>query len=406
MKYLKLISFLLLPYLAGTEPTTQDYTLPSLIKQMEEKNLLLKISRYDHQIRESEYRISRALPNPEFEYSRGKMEVNETGERLNLWGLGLSLNIPNPIYRHYLLKSQRSETEGAKIRIEIHRRELIQNLKSHFYTLQFFQKLHGLVKNHLENLQEVGKITRAKAKIGEVKEIDALRAAVEIQKQQTELFKTEKTIASKKTNLNEMLNFTLPGSFRISEDFHYRTLPPIETRLKQIIEKSPLVTIKSTHLKSEKNMVKAQQYSLVESISLFGEHGQEPEGKVWKMGIGVEIPIFSTRGRFVKQAKLKRERAKIELHHVRQHLLTALQRLVAEIRIVEKEISTYKGAILHESKLNLDLTEKLYRQGEVPLIVYLDSQNSFLDIQTGFFKALTEWNLLKAQLEALLGGEI
>ena len=127
MKYLIIIPFLLLPYLAGTEPSTQDYSLPQLIKQMEEKNLLLKISRYDQQIKESEYRISRALPNPEFAYSRGKGEVNETGERSNLWDLGLSLNIPNPIYRHYLLKSQRSEVEEAKIRLQIRRRELIQD---------------------------------------------------------------------------------------------------------------------------------------------------------------------------------------------------------------------------------------------------------------------------------------
>ena len=235
MKYLLLIPFLLLPYLAGTTPATQDYTLSSLIKQMEEKNLLLKISQYDYQIKESDYKISRALPNPEFEYSRGKGENVDTGERSNLWNIGLSLNIPNPIYRHYLLKSQRNETEGTKIRIEIRRRELIQNLKSHFFTLQFFQKLRRLKTSHLKNLQEMGKITQAKAKIGEVKEIDALRAAVEIQKQQTELFKTEKTVASQKTKLNEMLTFTLPGTFRISEDFHYQVLPPIETQLKNMI---------------------------------------------------------------------------------------------------------------------------------------------------------------------------
>jgi outer membrane protein TolC len=203
-----------------------------------------------------------------------------------------------------------------------------------------------------------------------------------------------------------MLNFSLPGSFRIIQDFGYQVLSSVETHLSTMLKKSPIVQIKAALLNSEDNMVRAQQFSLIESISLFGEHGQEMDGRVWKVGVGIEIPIFNSRGRYVKKAKLKRERAQTELRHVRQHLLTGLKRLVAEIRIIEKEILTFKGAILKESRMNVELTEKLYSNGEVPLIVYLDSQNSHLDIQVRFFRAITEWKLLKAQLEALIGGTL
>jgi outer membrane protein TolC len=84
---------------------------------------------------------------------------------------------------------------------------------------------------------------------------------------------------------------------------------------------------------------------------------------------------------------------------------TNLRQLVAEIRIAEKEISSFKGTILQESRMNMDLTGKLYRTGEVSLIVYLDSQNSYFDIQSRYYQAITQWKLLKAELEALVGGE-
>lgn len=406
MKYLILVLLFLFPGKAIAETTAPKYTLPQLIEQMERNNLLLKISKYDHQIKEGEYRMSRSLPNPEFEFSRGRGERGETGEHVKLWDLGLTLKIPNPIYRHYLLKSQWGGVEAVKIQCNIQKRELMKKLKSHFYTLQLFNKQHWLITAHLANLQRAGEIARVKAELGEAKEIDAFRAAVEIQKQQTEQFRIEKGLAAERTKLNEMLDFSLPNSFQIRQDFNYQTLPPIETQLGAMVDRSPIAQIKSTRLRSEEHLVRAQQFSWIESITLFGVHGQEMDGKIWKVGVGIEVPIFSTRGRFVKQAKLQRDRARIELRHARQHLMTDLKRLVAEIRIIEKEISTFKGAVLKESKMNLELTEKLYANGEIPLIVYLDSQNSYFDIQIRYFRAITAGNLLKSQLEALIGGTL
>jgi hypothetical protein len=38
-------------------------------------------------------------------------------------------------------------------------------------------------------------------------------------------------------------------------------------------------------------------------------------------------------------------------------------------------------------------------------VVFLDSQNSFFEVQERYYEAISEWNILKAGLEALLGGD-
>ena len=79
---------------------------------------------------------------------------------------------------------------------------------------------------------------------------------------------------------------------------------------------------------------------------------------------------------------------------------------MAEIRILEKEIDTYQGAILKEGRENMQLSEKLFRSGEIPLVVFFDSQNSFFELQERYYKSITEWKILTAELEELLGEEL
>lgn len=80
-----------------------------------------------------------------------------------------------------------------------------------------------------------------------------------------------------------------------------------------------------------------------------------------------------------------------------------IRQITAAIRVLEKEIETFTGAVLKEARENMEISEKLFREGEVPLLVFLDSQDSFFDIQARYHEAVTEWDILKAELDALLG---
>ncbi|MCP5105351.1 MAG: TolC family protein, partial [bacterium] len=258
----------------------------------------------------------------------------------------------------------------------------------------------------LRILEEVNRITKAKVSIGESKEIDYLRSSVEIQKIKTSLFKAGKTIAYEKTKVNEFLNYSLPEDFTIADTFAFSPLPEVEERLQKLIDKSPLIRLKSNRVEQGNAHLKAARFSIIESVELFGEKEKEMEGKIWRVGIGVSIPLFNQKSAHIRKAKLEKEKAKFEFEHAQKHFFADIQRIVAGIRILEKEIDTFKGAILKEGRENMELSETLYKAGEVPLVVFLDSQNSYFEVQERYYEAITEWNLLKAELEELLGEEL
>jgi outer membrane protein TolC len=390
---------------AAEKTGKKAYTLEQLIQLFKQNNLLLKIAELDKRIAVEEYREVRVLPNPGVEYARGRGEIPGVPGNPEIRSMGLKWSMPNPIYRYFFLKSMRAHVKEAEIEAEMNKREILKNLKTHFYKLQLSGKIRTFLEEKLRILEEVSEITRAKVSIGESKEIDFLRSSVEIQKTKTALFRIQKTIAYERTSLNEFLAYTLPEDFTAVEDFSFTPLPDIEGQINHLIETSPFIRLKFTQLKRENVHLDAVRSSIIEEVEIFAEKEKEIEGEKWKIGIGVSIPLFNQKSAHIRKAKLQTERAQTEYRHAREHFFADIQRMAAEIRSLEKEIDTFKGAVLEEGRQNMELSEELYKEGEVPLVVFLDSQNSYFEVQERYYEALTEWNILKAELEALLGGD-
>jgi outer membrane protein TolC len=392
--------------------TYTPYTLEQLIQLAQQHSLPVKIADLDRRIAVEEYRDTRALANPEWEYSRGRgKSAEETGKTV-IWGTSLKWSLPNPIHRYYFLQAARTHITEAEIQAEIYRRETLKDLAGHFYKLRLYNKVKTFLEEKRLNLEQAGNITKAKVEFGEAKEIDSLRASVAVRENNTELFRIEKNITFERNRLRELLDFSIPADFTIREDFDFKTLPPDldrdgdEKSLEQRLESSPLIRLETNRLDGEKAGVKAARFSIIESIDLFGEKGKEIDGDVWSVGIGVSIPLFNQKFALLRQAKLKKEKAETELQYSRARFSADIRQIYADIRVLEKEIDTFTDAVLKEGRTSMELSEKLYREGEIPLLVFLDAQDSFFQVQTRYYEAITEWNILKAELDALLGGNL
>lgn len=392
----------------GTANT--PYTLEQLIQLVQQNSLPMKMADLDRRIAVEEYRDTRALANPEWEYSRGRGESAEEPGKTVIWGTSLKWSLPNPIYRCYFLEAARTHITEAEIQAEICRRETIKDLAAHFYKLQLYNKVKTFLDEKRRILEQAGNISKAKVDIGEAKEIDYLRASVAIQENNTELFRIEKNIAYEKSRLREFVNFSIPDDFTIAGAFTFTPLPPVldidGKNAAPSLETAPLIRLETNRLHGENAGVKAARFSIIESIDLFGEKGKEIDGNTWSIGVGVSIPLFNRNSALLRQAKLKKEKAKTELQYTRTRFSADIQQIYSEIRILEKEIETFTDASLKAGKVNMELSEKLYREGEIPLLVFLDAQDSFFETQTRYYEAITEWSILKAELDALLGGNL
>jgi outer membrane protein TolC len=402
---MKKITMIILCVLAAADVAEagSGFTLQDLLERMEDHNLVLRLIEIDRDILGEEYRMARSLPNPELGYSWGRADILDAPVTRPLWSWQVSWTLPNPIRRGFLLRSQKQSLARQEITGEMGRRTVLFEFMRHFYLLQYFEKKRSMLEEKRGVLEEMNRIIRARVEIGESIEMDQLRSSVELQRNRSELFNVMKRISHERTSINEFLNNTLPEDFSIQGDFSTRPLGAIEETVFAMIPHSPALREKKMEAEQRATEVNLHRWGFIDSFHLSAEKGRDVDADVWRLGVGVTVPLFKSESAWVKKAKLEARRARIGIDHFRKHFSAEIDRMAAEIGILEKEIETFRGAVLREGEENMELARKLYRAGEVPLMVFLDSQTSYYSLQERYYQSITEWKIRVADLYRILG---
>ncbi len=85
---------------------------------------------------------------------------------------------------------------------------------------------------------------------------------------------------------------------------------------------------------------------------------------------------------------------------------TEIKALMNEQRLSEQTIKLFHEGLLKQAEESLKISEEIYKQGEISLIDYLDSQRTYNSILKDYQDSLYAWNVNKAALEKATGEEI
>ena len=87
-------------------------------------------------------------------------------------------------------------------------------------------------------------------------------------------------------------------------------------------------------------------------------------------------------------------------------LSTAVKREIRHLRLSRETINLFHEGLLNQAEESLKIAELSYKQGEISLIDYLDSQRTYYSILKDYQLSLFDWNIKIAALEKAVGGEL
>jgi outer membrane protein TolC len=85
---------------------------------------------------------------------------------------------------------------------------------------------------------------------------------------------------------------------------------------------------------------------------------------------------------------------------------TEVKARLNEQRLSEQTIQLFHEGLLKQAEESLKISAESYKQGEISLIDYLDSQRTYNSILKDYQDSLYAWNTNKAALEKATGEEI
>ena len=87
-------------------------------------------------------------------------------------------------------------------------------------------------------------------------------------------------------------------------------------------------------------------------------------------------------------------------------LTTEIKTKYNKLRLSEQIIQLFLSSLLKEAEASLKIAEVSYKQGEISLVEYLDSQRTYISILKDYQNSLFNWNINRASLEKSIGEEL
>ncbi len=404
---ISVISFLFFFCAFAAPQEKKEFTLPEIIDLGLNNSPVLLAKIQEVAAKKAAFQASRRLVNPELEVHVGEGKLLETSEKRNTDGLSLSQYVENPFKRHYRVQMFEKEWQASDYLFHFSKLEITYEIKKLFYTVLLLKNKRELAQKNLRSLEETHQLILKRVNLGETKELEAIKLYVETLKAKNELNRTDTGLRLAKENLNKFLGNSLPSDFMVSGKLDYRPINIDEDALlKKALLSHPLIKGKEKDLEFAESNLSYVKWQRLPDFKLSGFIHDELDGQNKGVSISLDIPLWNFKSKEIAEAESLQQKENQELRALRMEISTEVKALLNEQRLSEQTIQLFHEGLLKQAEESLKISAESYKQGEISLIDYLDSQRTYNSIIKDYQDSLYAWNANKAALEKATGEEI
>ena len=385
----------------------KEFGLEEIIDLALENNPLLSAKKNEVEARKASYEAARRLVNPELALNIGRAKAFDKDLERNTGGILLSQYVENPFKRHHRIQVFVKEWEASRYNYGTLSLEVIFTIKSLYFDILRLKAIKDLAQKNLDSIQKIHQLIEKRAKLGEIKELEAIKLYVESLQAQRELNQVQTVLLLAKEKLNLYLGNTLPPDFSISGSLAY-VPTEIEERptLQKALDIHPRLKEKKTRVAQASSQWNYVKWQRVPDFKLSGFSHNELDGRNTGVGISFDIPLWSFKSKEIREAENLIRMEQEELRALRMEIAIEVKSMINQLRLSEQSLQIFHQGLLDQAEQSLKIAEVSYTQGEISLIDYLDSQRTYFSILNDYQNSLYRWNADKAALEKAIGEKI
>jgi cobalt-zinc-cadmium efflux system outer membrane protein len=384
-----------------------SYTLEELISLGLERNPRIAAGEMEAAARESAYHASRRLYNPEFEFRLGRAESHDGLVGRGTFGLAVTQPIESPFKRRHRIDVEKNVWEESLQSQAFRVLEVVFDIRVRFYSLLLLQEKEGLLEKITESVKAMEILVRKRAELGEVKELDAIKLQVEVLKAEKEAAALRAELETARENLNILLDNGLAPGFKVTGRLEFDPVPLNEdVLLGRALAGHPLIQAKISRLEQRRSGVLFVKGRRFPDLALTGFNDSELDGLNRGVAVTLAVPLWNFRSKELEEAVSLSRMSERELGAARLELANEIRASVRRVRLAERTLSIFDTALLRQVGESLDIAEVSYREGEISLLDFLDSQRTYYSVLGDYHQALFDWNASMAALEKAVGETI
>ena len=320
--------------------------------------------------------------------------------------IGLTQTIETAGKRHKRIRLADLSKSIELLKIEIAKKEMKLEVASSFIKLYQLSNELEIQKESIQLASQTANSVNQKVTAGELAQIDATRAFVEVTREETVKKHLELDIASLRQELATLLgekSFEYDGISINSQSILEKELLKID---KIDIEQLPELALAKAELelaKAEHKMTKAENVS---DIDLSLNYSKYRATSDHAFGIQASIPLSQNNNKGkIQSAKAIVDAAELRIKNVSSNLSAKINTSFQEMESLAKEVLNIETMLLPAAKESYKQVQIAFDSGEKNLIDLFDSKKSLLEtelllleLRSKLFSAICEYAILTRQI--------
>jgi outer membrane protein TolC len=413
-----LILSLLSPAIVAAEQDKPAEDLPTLVAAALANNPELKASQARWEVFRSRIDQVNSLEDPMLMLKLQNWVVDEPFnsrvDPMTQRVIGITQQIPFWGKRDLRGEIASREAESYRWAVEERKLELARMVKETWYRLYFTDKSRGIVERNIRILDDFITLAETKYSVGQGVQQDVFKAQVERSRLLDMGITLEQQRKSLQANLNALLFRPAETPIGSIPDFDIKPLSVSGRELRETaLENRPLVkSLQSLIGKGEAGLKLARRESYPDFNLSFEYMQRDPVGDekgkdMYSAGVTFNLPVQRARRRaMVAEANAETTMAAEELKALKNSIDSGIEDLLAQLDRRRKLVELYKTGIIPQAAQSLESAVIGYRVNKVDFLNLLDSRITLFNYEKEYYDSLAEYQMNRAQLEALVGKEL
>jgi cobalt-zinc-cadmium efflux system outer membrane protein len=360
-----------------------------------------------------------AYPNPSITGNGGRGVLRETGRlaptavlepaptALTEYNGMVAQPLEWPAKRAARMRAADAGLAGADAGLAETRLNLVADVKVAFYELLVAQRDLELARQNLTVVEGVQRIVRARVRLGEAPQFEAIKAEVEVLKANQAVTRAENTVLVTRVVLDTLTAGALGLDYAIRGDFEkFRRDLTLEMLITQALGEHPAIRRLNRLVERADYNLEFERQARVPNFTVNGNYVREVGREAFLAGVSVPTPIWYQRQGEIAAALGAKRQEEAELLRTRNVLLKEVNQYFQEAQTTANLIDVFEKGLLKQAQEALRIAQFSFQQGETSLLEVLDAQRVQRQILQDYAYARFDLSRALARLERAVGGPL
>lgn len=353
----------------------------------------------------AERKAARLFPDPVVGHSRGRATpTGPPSDGAAEREYSIAQTIPWPGAFRAGIRAADRAADVLRAEAEASRWDLAAQARRAFARLAAARALLEVARAAEADARSVRDLVSRRAELGEARESDRIKAAVEWLRQQRGLAAAEREAEAAEAIARTLAVEPLPAPLAVEPTAH-PALPRLdpEALAGEIADRSPGLRGARAEVERRAALLSAARRGRFPDLAVALTRQRELDKDASGVSLALEVPLWNANRGEIARADAARRVAAASAERLRLELLADLRERLKDLQVAGDQASLLSGEILPAAERGVHLVRRTFEEGETSLLDLLDAQRTLRDAQREAAAARLALSVALAEVQRLAG---